>query len=140
MIEPMKPKQTFQQAEIQDGDIICFQEDLSSAQLVASMQGLAVTNQPERIAELQNGNAGAIADAKEFYEYLANKVTVIFSPRYNDSELPKFELDLNKKITYDQVRGFQRLMTRQDTDEPYSSPRELPTSSRSHPPTSASQP
>lgn len=26
MIEPMKPKQTFQQAEIQDGDIICFQK------------------------------------------------------------------------------------------------------------------
>lgn len=25
MIEPMKPKQTFNQAEIQDGDIICFQ-------------------------------------------------------------------------------------------------------------------
>lgn len=32
MIEPMKPKQSFQQAEIQDGDIICFQEDLSGAQ------------------------------------------------------------------------------------------------------------
>lgn len=26
MIEPMKPKQTFHQAEIQDGDIICFQK------------------------------------------------------------------------------------------------------------------
>jgi ubiquitin carboxyl-terminal hydrolase 7 len=25
MIEPMKPKQTFQQSEIQDGDVICFQ-------------------------------------------------------------------------------------------------------------------
>lgn len=29
MIEPMKPKQTFSQAEIQDGDIICFQRQLS---------------------------------------------------------------------------------------------------------------
>ena len=29
MIEPMKPKQNFGQAEIQDGDIICFQRDLN---------------------------------------------------------------------------------------------------------------
>lgn len=26
MIEPMKPKQTLNQAEIQDGDVICFQK------------------------------------------------------------------------------------------------------------------
>ena len=29
MIEPMKPKMTLQQAEIQDGDIVCFQKVLS---------------------------------------------------------------------------------------------------------------
>lgn len=29
MIEPMKPKSTLQQAEIQDGDIVCFQRQLS---------------------------------------------------------------------------------------------------------------
>lgn len=29
MIEPMKPKATLQQAEIQDGDIVCFQKQLS---------------------------------------------------------------------------------------------------------------
>ena len=29
MIEEMKPKSTFQQSEIQDGDIICYQRTLS---------------------------------------------------------------------------------------------------------------
>ena len=29
MIEPMKPKSTLQQAEIQDGDIVCFQRSLT---------------------------------------------------------------------------------------------------------------
>jgi len=32
MIEPMKPKMTLQQAEIQDGDIVCFQKVLSDSE------------------------------------------------------------------------------------------------------------
>lgn len=34
MIEPMKPKATLQQAEIQDGDIVCFQKQLSDKEYV----------------------------------------------------------------------------------------------------------
>ena len=34
MIEPMKPKVTLQQAEIQDGDIVCFQRSLSEKEYV----------------------------------------------------------------------------------------------------------
>lgn len=34
MIEPMKPKQTFHQAEIQDGDIICFQKNYNEKEYV----------------------------------------------------------------------------------------------------------
>ena len=34
MIEPMKPKQSFHQAEIQDGDIVCFQKALSDKEYV----------------------------------------------------------------------------------------------------------
>lgn len=34
MIELMKPKLTFTQSEIQDGDIICFQVDISEKELV----------------------------------------------------------------------------------------------------------
>lgn len=32
MIDPMKPKQTFQQSEIQDGDIICFQRSVNESE------------------------------------------------------------------------------------------------------------
>lgn len=32
MIDPMKPKQTFQQSEIQDGDIICFQRPVDESE------------------------------------------------------------------------------------------------------------
>lgn len=35
MIEPMKAKQTFQQSEIQDGDIICFQRTLNESEYVS---------------------------------------------------------------------------------------------------------
>lgn len=34
MIEQMKPKQTFGQSEIQDGDVICFQVELPEKELV----------------------------------------------------------------------------------------------------------
>ena len=34
MIEPMKPKVTLQQAEIQDGDIVCFQRVLSEKEYI----------------------------------------------------------------------------------------------------------
>ena len=34
MIEVMKPKMTFAQSEIQDGDIICFQAELSEKECV----------------------------------------------------------------------------------------------------------
>jgi hypothetical protein len=34
MIEAMKPKSTFIQSEIQDGDVICFQVDLSEKEYV----------------------------------------------------------------------------------------------------------
>lgn len=34
MIEPIKPKQTFQQSEIQDGDIICFQKSQEDEEYV----------------------------------------------------------------------------------------------------------
>jgi ubiquitin carboxyl-terminal hydrolase 7 len=38
MIELMKPKFTFTQSEIQDGDIICFQVDINEKELVLFRQ------------------------------------------------------------------------------------------------------
>ena len=88
MIEPMKPKVTFQQAEIQDGDIICFQKTLSD----------------QETAEYQR--AGKCANAREFYDYLLNRTTIRLIPRplntSQNSIYEPFDLTLSRKTMYDQ--------------------------------------
>ncbi|KAG8529786.1 uncharacterized protein KY384_005267 [Bacidia gigantensis] len=85
MIEPMKPKATLQHAEIQDGDIVCFQKQISEKQ--TSM--IAAT--------------GSYTDAREFYDYLLNRKQVTFSPRglVEDPEAT-FKLDLSRRMSYEQ--------------------------------------
>ncbi|KAI9828435.1 MAG: hypothetical protein M1832_002863 [Thelocarpon impressellum] len=85
MIEPMKSNQTLNQAEIQDGDVVCFQKTLSDKE-----------NEAIRAA-------GGYADARDFYDYLCNRLTVRFTPRWSqDREGDSFELALSKKMLYDQ--------------------------------------
>lgn len=85
MIEPMKPKMTFQQAEIQDGDIICFQKDLSEAEAANVRQ------------------AGDYANAKEFYDYLLNRVTIRLLARFpQNTAADAIDLTMNRKLSYDQ--------------------------------------
>lgn len=45
--------------------------------------------------------AGGYTEAKEFYDYLLNRINVEFVPKL-DSNLPTFSLSLSKKMTYDQ--------------------------------------
>jgi ubiquitin carboxyl-terminal hydrolase 7 len=85
MIEAMKPKVTLAASEIQDGDIITVQRVLSDKE-VASITA-----------------AGGYVEAKEFYDYLLNRINVEFVPRTLDqADLPTFPLTLSKKMTYDQ--------------------------------------
>ncbi|CAI6294669.1 unnamed protein product [Periconia digitata] len=85
MIEAMKPKSTLAQSEIQDGDILTVQRTL-----------------PDKEISQVTANGGC-ADAKEFYDYLLNRISVDFEPRNgDDTELPSFSLALSKKMTYDQ--------------------------------------
>lgn len=85
MIEPMKPKSTLHQAEIQDGDIVCFQQVLSEKEALGIAQ------------------AGGYTDAREFYDYLLNRKTVIFSPKFpTNSENDSFKIDLSRKMSYEQ--------------------------------------
>lgn len=79
MIEPMKSKQTFQQSEIQDGDIICFQKTFSESELSSVLY----------------------TDARQYYDYLLNRATIMFYPRIKDAG-PEFSLMLSKKMTYEQ--------------------------------------
>ena len=85
MIEPMKPKSTLHQAEIQDGDIVCFQQVLSEKQALSIAQ------------------AGGYTDAREFYDYLLNRKTVSFSPKFpTENENDIFKIDLSRKMSYEQ--------------------------------------
>lgn len=85
MIEPLKAKATLQQAEIQDGDIVCFQRALSEKQA----------------AEI--ASTGGYTDAREFYDYLANRIFVRFIPKIaTEQEDGTFTLPLSKKMSYDQ--------------------------------------
>lgn len=86
MIEAMKPKSTLTASEIQDGDIITVQRVLSekeTSQVTAS---------------------GGCLEAKDFYDYLLNRISVEFLPRptADDTELPSFSLTLSKKMNYGQ--------------------------------------
>jgi ubiquitin carboxyl-terminal hydrolase 7 len=86
MIEAMKPKVTLAQSEIQDGDIITVQRTLSDKEM----------------GQVQA--SGGYTTAKDFYDYLVNRITVEFIPRNSeDAELPTFSLTLSKKMTYDQL-------------------------------------
>ncbi|EER41128.1 ubiquitin carboxyl-terminal hydrolase [Histoplasma capsulatum var. duboisii H88] len=80
MIEPMKSKQTFQQSEIQDGDIICFQRQVNDSELPPTV---------------------LYTDARQYYDYLLNRISVKFAPlKPDDSET--FDLTLSRKMTYEQ--------------------------------------
>ena len=85
MIEPMKSKVTLAIAEIQDGDIVCFQKALSEKEMSAISQ------------------TGGYTDAREFYDYLLNRKTVSFLPKATgEEETEPFKLDLSRKMSYEQ--------------------------------------
>ncbi|KAF8654190.1 hypothetical protein AX16_003719 [Volvariella volvacea WC 439] len=84
MIELMKPKLTFGQSEIQDGDVICFQVDISE----------------KEVHDLES--QGLYSNPAQFYDFLQNRVMIIFRPKNEepDHEHPEFSLVLSKKQTY----------------------------------------
>lgn len=92
-VEQMKPKQTLHASEIQDGDIICFQRHLSESEASAIRQTMPA----------------AQLTAKDFYDYLINRVLVNFTPKtappagfqVNNEGDDKFALYLSKKDTYE---------------------------------------
>lgn len=82
MIEAMKPKMTFAQSEIQDGDVICFQVDLPD----------------KEIHDLES--QGLHSNPMGYYDFLQNRVMIIFRPKIDESD-PEFNLVLSKKHNYD---------------------------------------
>ncbi|KAI0318629.1 ubiquitin carboxyl-terminal hydrolase 5 [Amylostereum chailletii] len=85
MIELMKPKLTFLQSEIQDGDVICFQVDISE----------------KEVHDLEA--QGLYSNPMQFYDFLQNRVMIIFRPKLEDisPQHPELNVVLSKKQTYD---------------------------------------
>ncbi|KAM5441568.1 ubiquitin-specific protease ubp15 [Microsporum ferrugineum] len=81
MIDQLKPKQTFQASEIQDGDIICFQRTQSDVEL---------------------GPNVLYKDATKYYDYLLNRVMIKFAPIKAESDDSTFTLALSRKMNYEQ--------------------------------------
>jgi len=80
----MKPKLSFGQSEIQDGDVICFQVDL-----------------PEKeIHDLES--QGLYSNPVQFYDFLQNRVMIVFKPKFEEPDGDnEFPLVLSKKQNYD---------------------------------------
>jgi len=57
MIEPMKPEYTFEQSDIQDGDIVCFQIEIPSQET------------------LKLESQGLCSNPQQFYKALRDQVT-----------------------------------------------------------------
>ncbi|KAJ3051463.1 hypothetical protein HK097_007526 [Rhizophlyctis rosea] len=76
---------TFQQAELGDGDIVCFQKVVDPSTL------------PD----------ATLADVPSYFDNIINRVSVLFKARnkasVKEAEAVDVELDLNKKMNYDQV-------------------------------------
>lgn len=118
MIEPMKAKQTLKAAELQDGDIICFQRvndgrnsetrsiesNQESISLLTSRMTLTDSNDSSVLSK--NAHADRIETAPLFYDFLLHKRVIRFYPhpktldRYPDRQ--PIDLTLSSKHTYDQ--------------------------------------
>ncbi|OAQ27058.1 hypothetical protein K457DRAFT_1805530 [Linnemannia elongata AG-77] len=86
MIEPMKVKLTFHQCEIQGGDIIVFQKELTQ----------------KETEELEQRKLRATVP--QYFDYIHNRLMVEFKPKTdNDAHLPTFLVELSKKNTYDEI-------------------------------------
>ncbi|KAJ6489909.1 ICP0-binding domain of ubiquitin-specific protease 7 [Mycena sanguinolenta] len=81
-VKIMEPRLTFYQSEIQDGDIICFQADISQDDV--------------RKLEWKGLHSNPISH----YDFLHNCVMILFKPGFNESnaDSPEFTLVLSKKV------------------------------------------
>ncbi|KAK3325274.1 hypothetical protein B0H66DRAFT_116641 [Apodospora peruviana] len=98
MIEGLKAKHSLKQAELQDGDIVCFQRMHERK----SRLGLGES----RSSEEANKSLDRFEDAREYYDFLLNKKIVRFQahPQKCDAEVyPGFEMVLNSKMSYDKL-------------------------------------
>ncbi|KAF4120217.1 ubiquitin carboxyl-terminal hydrolase 7 [Geosmithia morbida] len=93
--EPLKPKQSMKAAELQDGDIVCFQKAPENKDQSA-----------EKPTSQEHKHSDRFEDAREYYDFLEHKRVVKFlaHPTRNEgTPFDPFELVLSSKINYDTV-------------------------------------
>ncbi|KAJ3409581.1 hypothetical protein HDV05_004398 [Chytridiales sp. JEL 0842] len=86
MVDALKLKSSFQAAELGDGDIICFQKEISSDEI-------------EKLPD------PTIATVPKYFDQLRNRQVVVFKPKQKERETasPDVEIILSKKMVYDIV-------------------------------------
>jgi ubiquitin carboxyl-terminal hydrolase 7 len=119
MIEPLKAKSSLKSAELQDGDIVCFQKapdkkgsdqksSESEQESISHLANqLAITDSDGRsaLSKVAHPQLDHIDDARVFYDFLLHRRIVKFYPHPRtatpDQEL--FTIALSSKHTYDQI-------------------------------------
>ncbi|KAJ8120652.1 hypothetical protein O1611_g10313 [Lasiodiplodia mahajangana] len=102
MIEALKAKQSLKAAELQDGDIICFQR-VHERKLPGEVLG-KIPRLGDRSSE-EPKRWDRFDDAKAFYEFLCYRREIRLDPhpRCEKPDLESFVLTLSSKATYDQL-------------------------------------
>ncbi|KXX73450.1 Ubiquitin carboxyl-terminal hydrolase 21 [Madurella mycetomatis] len=98
MIEGLKGKNSLKAAELQDGDIVCFQR------IHERKSRLGLGDKQSSEEGIKSGDR--FEDAREYYDFLLNKRTVGFHPHPQkcDAETyPAFQMVLNSRISYDRL-------------------------------------
>jgi ubiquitin carboxyl-terminal hydrolase 7 len=119
MVDVIKPKQSLRSAELQDGDIICFQKLMDHKSAAHESDKDPKTGKPLAglVASITKGHHGSqsangtarpmnwMEDAQQFYDYLLYRKVVHFMPhpRSSAEQAPPFDLELSIKYTYDQL-------------------------------------
>ncbi|KAI9349064.1 putative ubiquitin-specific processing protease 21 [Obelidium mucronatum] len=88
MIDELKIKQSFAHAELGDGDIICYQRDMTAFEYVSQIEDKS------------------IATIQQYFDTMHNRNVVVFKPRPSDRPtkfVQELELMLHKKMPYDDV-------------------------------------
>lgn len=90
MIDPMRSGRTLAQSDIQSGDIVCFQAEISDREA----------------RDLES--KGLYSNLVQFYDFLLNRVMVSFRPKFGEpsADQPEFSLALSQKQKYDAVGYF----------------------------------
>ncbi|ETS80785.1 hypothetical protein PFICI_08314 [Pestalotiopsis fici W106-1] len=104
MIESLKSRQTLKAAELQDGDIICFQRVPERK----AGDGLASLAKIPRLSEKPTNGAPRkwdhFEDAREYYDFLVHKRDVRFWPHPRcEKGYESFSLTMPERLTYDQI-------------------------------------